>query len=126
MGLAVAGLTTGVIWAFWHLALYGPEGPLFFLQFASWVVPLAIAMGVVVEGARFSVVVAVVMHGAANIAIPILLPDVDRETWLVVTGAVWWIAAAALVRGGADCDPNSEPADSGRRSSALADAVIAP
>ncbi len=97
MGLAVAGLTTGVIWAFWHLALYGPEGLLFFLQFASWVVPLAIAMGVVVEGARFSVIVAVVMHGSANIAIPILLPDVDRETWLVVTGAVYWIAAVALV-----------------------------
>ena len=70
---------------------------MFFLQFASWVVPLAIAMGVVVEGARFSVVVAVVMHGAANISIAIVLPGVDRATWLVVTGAVWWIAAAALV-----------------------------
>ena len=97
MGLAVAGLITGIIWTFWHLALYAPEGPLFFLQFASWVVPLAIAMGVVVEGARFSVIVAVVMHGAANISIAIVLPGVDRETWLVVAGAVWWIAAAALV-----------------------------
>ena len=99
MGLAVAGLITGIIWTFWHLALYAPEGPLFFLQFASWVVPLAIAIGVIVEGARFSVIVAVVMHGAANISIAIVLPDVDRETWLVVTGAVWWIAAAALVVG---------------------------
>jgi membrane protease YdiL (CAAX protease family) len=97
MGLAVAGLTTGVIWTFWHLALYAPEGPLFFLQFASWVVPLAIAMAVVVEGARFSVIVAVVMHGAANLSIAIVLPGVDRETWLVVAGALWWIAAATLV-----------------------------
>ena len=97
MGLAVAGLTTGIVWAFWHLAFVRPGGSPFFLQFASWVVPLAIAMGVVVEGARFSVIVAVVMHGSANIAIPIVLPGVDRETWLVVSGAVWWIAAAALV-----------------------------
>jgi hypothetical protein len=37
------------------------------------------------------------MHGAANISIPIVLPGVDRPTWLVVTGAVYWIAAAALV-----------------------------
>ena len=27
----------------------------------------------------------------------IVLPGVDRETWLVVTGAVYWIAAVALV-----------------------------
>jgi membrane protease YdiL (CAAX protease family) len=97
LGLAVAGLGTGIVWAGWHLALYAAEGPLFLLQFAWWVVPLAIAMGVVTEGARFSVIVAVVMHGAANISIPILLPGVDRPTWLVVTGAVYWIAAAVLV-----------------------------
>lgn len=97
MGLAVAGLTTGIIWTFWHVVLYASEGLLFLLQFASWVVPLAIAMGVVVEGARFSVIVAVVMHGAANISIAIVLPGVDRETWLVVTGAIYWLAAAALV-----------------------------
>jgi uncharacterized protein len=97
MGLVLAGLTTGIVWTFWHLMLYAPEGPLFLLQFAGWVVPLAVAMGVVVEGARFSVIVAVVMHGAANISVPILVPGVDRPTWLVVTGAVWWIAAVALV-----------------------------
>jgi uncharacterized protein len=96
-GLAMAGLATGVVWAFWHLALYASEGVAFFVQFAWWVLPLAVAMGVVVEGARFSVVVAVVMHGAANISIPIVLPDVDRATWLVVTGAVYWVAAVALV-----------------------------
>ena len=61
---------------------------MFFLQFASWVVPLAIAMGVVVEGARFSVIVAVVMHGSANIAITHRPVPAVRETWLVVTGAV--------------------------------------
>jgi len=60
-------------------------------------VPLTVAMGVVAEGARFSVAVAVVMHGAANISIPIVLPGVDRPTWLVLTGAVYLVAAAALV-----------------------------
>ena len=97
LGLIVAGLATGVVWAFWHLALYASQGVVFFLQFAWWVLPLAIAMGVVVEGARFSVIVAVVMHGAANISIPILLPGVDRGMWLVVTGTVYWIAALVLV-----------------------------
>lgn len=68
-----------------------------FLQFAFWVVPLAIAMGVVAEGARFSVIVATVMHGAANIATPILLPGVERSTWLILTGAIYWLVAGALV-----------------------------
>ena len=54
-------------------------------------------MGFVVEGARYSVIVATVMHGAANIATPILLPGVDRTAWLVVTGAIYMVVAAGLV-----------------------------
>jgi hypothetical protein len=87
------------VWVLWHLPIYlNPEqGIVGFLQFAWWVLPLSVAMGVIAEGARFSVIVATVMHGAANIATPILLPGVDRSWWLVVTGALYAVVAAILV-----------------------------
>jgi membrane protease YdiL (CAAX protease family) len=99
MGLAAAGLATGVVWVLWHLPLYlAPDQGLdAFLRFTWWVLPLSVAMGVVAEGARFSVIVATVMHGAANIATPILLPGIDRAWWLVVTGAIYAVAAIGLV-----------------------------
>lgn len=98
-GLAKAGLLTGVVWVLWHLPLYlAPEqGIAAFALFAWWVLPLSVAMGAVAEGARFSVIVATVMHGAANIATPILLPGVDRTSWLLVTGALYAVAAVVLV-----------------------------
>jgi membrane protease YdiL (CAAX protease family) len=98
-GLAVAGLLTGVVWVLWHLPVYlsPQQGPTAFLMFAFWVLPLSVAMGAVAEGARFSVIVATVMHGAANIATPILLPSVDRAWWLLVTGVLYAVVAAGLV-----------------------------
>ena len=97
LGLLAAGVATGVVWTFWHLALYAGLGLTAFLQFAWWAVSLAVVMGVVAEGTRFSVIIATVMHGAANIAIPIVLPNVDRAWWLVVTGAIYWVVAMALI-----------------------------
>ena len=99
MGLAVAGVATGVAWVLWHLPIYlAPEqGIEAFARFAWWVIPLSVAMGVVAEKARFSVIVATVMHGAANIATPILLPGIDRAWWLVATGALYAVVAAVLV-----------------------------
>ena len=97
MGLLESGLLVGVIWTLWHLPMYLGQGPVSFLTFAWWVVPLAVVMGFVVERARYSVIVATIMHGAANIATPIVLPGVDRTTWLVVTGAIYALVAAGLV-----------------------------
>jgi membrane protease YdiL (CAAX protease family) len=98
-GLAVAGIATGVVWVLWHLPIYlAPDQGLdAFVRFTWWVIPLSVAMGVVAEKARFSVIVATVMHGSANIATPILLPGVDRAWWLVVTGALYAVVAIALV-----------------------------
>ena len=98
-GLATAGLLTGLVWVLWHLPIYlNPEqGIVGFLQFAWWVLPLSVAMGVIAEGARFSIIVTTVMHGAANIAMPILLPGVDRSWWLVVTGVLYAVVAAIVV-----------------------------
>jgi membrane protease YdiL (CAAX protease family) len=99
MGLLVAGVATGIVWSLWHLAAYlAPEqGLIAFLRFAWWVIPLAVVMGIIAEGTRFSAIVATVMHGAANISIPILLPGIAREWWLIATGIIYWVVAAVLL-----------------------------
>jgi membrane protease YdiL (CAAX protease family) len=98
MALLPAGLATGVAWTLWHLPIHlGPAGGvLAFALFAWWVLPLAIVMGVVAERARWSVIVATIMHGAANIATPILLPGVDRGWTLIATGAIYLSLVAAI------------------------------
>ena len=98
MGLVSAGLVTGVAWTLWHAPMYllaGAAGLAAFAVFAWWVIPLAVVMGAVAERTRSSVIVATVLHGAANIATPILLPGVDRSWTLIVTGAIY--AAIAVV-----------------------------
>jgi hypothetical protein len=54
-------------------------------------------MGFVAERTRFSVIVATVMHGSANIATPILLPEVDPTWTRIVTGAIYLVVATAFV-----------------------------
>ena len=97
--IAAAGAITGVIWTLWHLPIYlqPSAGLLQFAVFAWWVVPLAIVMGFVAERTRFSVIVATVMHGSANIATPILLPGVDTTWTRIVTGAIYLVVATAFV-----------------------------
>jgi membrane protease YdiL (CAAX protease family) len=94
-----AGAITGVIWTLWHLPIYlqPSTGLLAFAVFAWWVIPLAIVMGFVAERTRFSIIVATVMHGSANIATPILLPEVDTTWTRIVTGAIYLAVATAFV-----------------------------
>ena len=66
-------------------------------MFAWWVIPLALVMAFVVERAHSSILVATVMHGAANLSIPLLLPGVDRTWTLIATGALYLLFAGALV-----------------------------
>jgi hypothetical protein len=37
------------------------------------------------------------MHGAANIATPIVLPGVDRPTWLILGGVIYALVAVAFI-----------------------------
>jgi len=98
-GLAAAGLVTGVVWTVWHLPIYlQPElGPLAFVAFATWVIPLAVVMGVFSEATRFSAILATAMHGAANIATPIVLPDVERVVWLILGGAIYAVGISVFL-----------------------------
>jgi membrane protease YdiL (CAAX protease family) len=95
-GRATAGVLTGLAWTGWHLPMYVGSGLGTFLVFGWWVVPMAVVIGAVSERARYSVIVATVMHGAANIAAPILLPGIDRTWTLIVTGAIYLALAAAI------------------------------
>ena len=99
MSLPAAGIVSGCIWTLWHLPLYlqPGQGLAAFAAFAWWVVPFALLMAFVVERASFSILVATVMHGAANISIPFLLPGVDHTWILVATGTLYLMLAGALV-----------------------------
>jgi membrane protease YdiL (CAAX protease family) len=99
LGLASAGLVTGVVWTLWHLPIYlQPElGLVALAAFAVWVIPLAVVMGVFSEATRFSAILATVMHGAANIATPIVLPGVDRVVWLVLGGVIYAVGVSAYL-----------------------------
>ena len=98
MGLLASGVATGLVWVGWHLPMYlTPDtGLAAFAVFAWWVLPLAVVMGYVVERARYAIVVATVMHGAANIATPILLPGVDHTWVMLVTGGLYLVLAVGL------------------------------
>jgi CAAX protease family protein len=99
LGIGAAGIAVGVLWTLWHVVLYlVPEVRVVdFAVFAWWVIPMAVVIGAIAEGAGFSVLVATVMHGAANIAAPIVLPDVDRTWTLIVTGAIYGVIAVGIV-----------------------------
>ena len=99
MSLPAASLATGVVWTLWHLPIYlAPgQGLAAFAVFAAWVVPFALVMGVVVERAYFSVLVATVMHGAANVSLPILLPGVDHTWTMLATGTLYLLLAIVLI-----------------------------
>ena len=99
LSLPAAGLVSGIVWTLWHLPLYlqPGQGLVAFVAFTWWVIPFAMLMAFVVERARFSVLVATVMHGAGNIALPILLPGVDRAWTLVATGTLYMVLAGGLV-----------------------------
>ncbi|HEX5825846.1 MAG TPA: CPBP family intramembrane glutamic endopeptidase [Candidatus Limnocylindrales bacterium] len=99
LSLPAAGLVTGIVWSLWHLPIYlqPGQGLAAFAVFAWWVVPFAVVMGFVAERARFSVLVATVMHGSANIAIPILLPGVDRTWTMLAAGTVYLFVAVTLI-----------------------------
>lgn len=99
LSLPAAGIISGIVWTLWHLPLYlqPGQGLAGFAAFAWWVIPFAVVMAFVVERARFSILVATVMHGAGNIALPLLLPGVDRTWTLAATGTIYMVIAGALV-----------------------------
>ena len=99
LSLPAAGLVTGLIWTVWHLPIYLAPGQGFgaFALFACWVVPLAVVMAFVVERGRFSVPVATVMHGSANVAPVVLLATIDATWTRAAMAAVFSLIAISLI-----------------------------
>jgi membrane protease YdiL (CAAX protease family) len=76
----VATILVGAVWALWHTPLYFIPGmPSYggpFLAFAAWAMSLSFLLTWLWMGTR-SVVLATVMHGAANLAQSFVFPHAD-------------------------------------------------
>jgi membrane protease YdiL (CAAX protease family) len=89
-------------WAAWHLPLYLVPGMPSYGQpviaFVAWVIPVSFMLSWAYLGSR-SVVVVTLMHGSANVALPLLLPGLTAESRLLLSAAGFAIVASALVIG---------------------------
>jgi membrane protease YdiL (CAAX protease family) len=108
----VAAILVGVVWALWHTPLYFIPGmPSYggpFLAFAAWAMSLSFLLTWLWLGTR-SVVLATVMHGAANLVQTLVFPHTDpgvvfgfgaagtAAVAAIVVGLSWrrWVSAAA-------------------------------
>jgi membrane protease YdiL (CAAX protease family) len=95
----VATILVGAVWALWHTPLYFIPGmPSYggpFLAFAAWAVSLSFLLTWLWIGTR-SVVLATVMHGAANLAPSFVFPQTDAGV-LFSFGALGTAIVAAVV-----------------------------
>ncbi|HSL77311.1 MAG TPA: type II CAAX endopeptidase family protein [Candidatus Limnocylindrales bacterium] len=95
----VAAILVGVVWVLWHSPLYFIPGmPSYggpFLAFAAWAMSLSFLLTWLWMGTR-SVVLATVMHGAANLAPSLVFPVTDSGV-LFGFGAIGTGAVAAVV-----------------------------
>ena len=112
----VAAILVGAVWALWHTPLYFIPGmPSYggpFLAFAAWAMSLSFLLTWLWMGTR-SVLLATVMHGAANLAQSFVFPHTDAGVVFgfgaLGTGAVAAIVVALTWRGWVRA-PESEPA----------------
>jgi membrane protease YdiL (CAAX protease family) len=95
----VATLLVGIVWALWHTPLYlipgmpSYGGP--YLAFAAWAMSLSFLLTWLWLGTR-SVVLATVMHGAANLASSFVFPHTDAGV-IFSFGALGTAVVAAIV-----------------------------
>jgi membrane protease YdiL (CAAX protease family) len=95
----VAAVLVGAVWALWHTPLYFIPGmPSYggpFLAFAAWAMSLSFLLTWLWIGTR-SVVLATVMHGAANLVQSFVFPHTDPGV-VFGFGALGTAAVAAIV-----------------------------
>jgi membrane protease YdiL (CAAX protease family) len=95
----VAAIVVGAVWATWHSPLYFIPGmPSYggpFLAFAAWAMSLSFLLTWLWMGTR-SVVLATVMHGAANLVQSVVFPHTDPGV-VFGFGALGTAAVAAVV-----------------------------
>jgi uncharacterized protein len=95
----VAAIVVGIVWGLWHTPLYFIPGmPSYggpFLVFAAWAMSLSFLLTWLWMGTR-SVVLATVIHGAANLAQSFVFPHTDAGV-VFGFGALGTAAVAAIV-----------------------------
>jgi uncharacterized protein len=95
----VAAILVGIVWALWHTPLYFIPGmPSYggpFLAFAAWAMALSFLLTWLWLGTR-SVLLATVMHGAANLAQSFVFPHTNAGV-IFGFGALGTAAVAAIV-----------------------------
>lgn len=101
MGLP-AGLVTsiivGVLWALWHIGLYG-NGPLYMALLVLLMVSYSIVIYALVVEAGFNVIVAAVFHVVINLTNLLSFSVINELGFMAVSSLVWAaIAAVVLVR----------------------------
>lgn len=102
MGMAVASLVLGVVWAAWHLPLFflpsadltGQPFPVFLVS----VTALSVAMAWLYAGTGGSILLVMVMHAAVNNTTGIVPAGMDRPSGPMTlhSTTVGWLTAAIL------------------------------
>jgi uncharacterized protein len=107
IGWRGASVAIGVVWAVWHLPLFWMPGTvqatLPMLPFLAGTVALSVVFARLAVNTRFSVLPAILMHGAINAgswALPVTPMDGDLQPYLLVTGILVLTAIGCLVKPG--------------------------
>ena len=116
IGWRWASLAIGVVWAAWHLPLFWMPGTaqaaLPLLPFLAGTVALSVVFARLAVNTRFSVLPAILLHGAINAgswALPVTPQSGDDGPYLIVTGLLLITAIGFLLRPGPDLPPPSRP-----------------
>ena len=107
LGWRWASLVIGVVWAVWHLPLFWMPGTaqaaLPMLPFVAGTVALSVVFARLAVNTRFSVLPAILLHGAINAgswAIPVTPQGGSQQPYYLVTGMLIAIAIAVFLKPG--------------------------
>ncbi len=107
LGWRWASLVIGVVWAVWHLPLFWMQGTaqaaLPMLPFVAGTVALSVVFARLAVNTRFSVLPAILLHGAINAgswAIPVTPQVGSQQPYYLVTGMLIAIAIAVFLKPG--------------------------
>lgn len=105
IGWRWASLVVGVVWAIWHLPLFWMPGTaqtaLPLLPFLAGTVALSVVFARLAVNTRFSVLPAILMHGAINAgswAIPVTPNGGDPQIYFLVMGILFFAALGCLIK----------------------------
>lgn len=107
LGWRGASLVLGVVWAVWHLPLFWMPGTaqaaLPVLPFLAGTVALSVVFARLAVNTGFSVLPAILLHGAINAGswvLPVTPQGGDLQPYLLVTGILLLTALGCMIKPG--------------------------